>query len=230
MHKLYFIDLDGTILHHHRDAEENEIVCEQSRNRYISVIDKDVLKILKSKPEDVVILTSRSYAQCLRVPEVREMPYILANNGGTLIRNGVIDLDWEIKSQKMIENIRERLNDIYVEINSFKCSSISYVNSMYLAYQGEDKQKVIELGQKHSDILYKFESSHGVDLVPKGLSKGDSVKRFVTEMIKESDIEVFGFGDSEQDEYMCKNVYIAGKNGVNRVDRVFAEMWRNTNE
>ena len=56
MHKLYFIDLDGTILHHHRDAEENEIVCEQSRNRYISVIDKDVLKILKSKPEDVVIL------------------------------------------------------------------------------------------------------------------------------------------------------------------------------
>lgn len=232
MKTIYFIDLDGTILHHHRDAEENETVCELSRNRYISIIHNNVLEILKKKPENVVILTSRSYAQCLRVPEVANMPFILANNGGTLIKNRCIDLNWELESQQLIEKIRDRINEAYIEINSYRCNSISYVNSMYLAYQGDDKEKVEKLGEKYKDIFDTFRSNHGIDLVPKGLTKGDSVKRFIAEIIKinPEELNIIGFGDSEQDEHMCKNVFITGKDGHTRVDTIFADMWRSTNE
>lgn len=235
--KMYFLDLDGTILHHHRECESFESEVEWSKGKNISVMMNEVYEIIKERPRNVVFVTARSYPQCLRVKGlVENARYILADNGGTLIRDGKIDMNWLNETNEKLSWTREIMDNIWRKINKSYTGEVKYVNSMYIFYSGENKDilyRELREDEEVTEYCRVYDEGKRVVIIPNSVTKYACVKRFIDKYkdLHEDKLDIRVFGDSEVDVGMglvttASKVYTVDKDKAgDRVDKKFVEMY-----
>lgn len=89
-----FSDLDGTLIFSAKKKRPRDIVCEYKDGAEISCITARQAELLPGLP--VIPVTTRSIEQYRRIrfPEGFSPEYALADNGGTLLVNGIPDPEW----------------------------------------------------------------------------------------------------------------------------------------
>lgn len=206
---LFACDLDNTLIHSYKRADKNDICVEIKEGKELSFMTpKGYLALQKiAEQVDFVPVTTRSTEQYKRINLLKGAypKYALTTNGGILLVNNEVDLNWLDESKKMIENTYGEMEKGFETLQ--KDPNISFeiriVDEMFVFTKTKDVFKTTETLKSHLDESKVDILSHGekIYIFPKAMNKGTAVKRLKKRLQREYLISA---GDSEFDVPMLK--------------------------
>ena len=213
--KILNVDLDNTLIYSYKhNIGEDKINVELYNGREISFITKKTFDLLKKVKEKYLVVptTTRTKEQYDRIfLGVGEFKYALVCNGGILLVDGKIDIDWYNKSKSLIcESCDELLKAIeYLENEKLRTFEVRFIEELFVFTKCDEPERVVENLKEKLDmsLVYVFNNGVKVYVVPKRLDKGTAVKRFreYIEIGKNEKVrKVVAAGDSEFDVSMVK--------------------------
>jgi len=101
---ILFTDLDNTLIYSRKTDIKKRISVEVYKGEDNSFMSKYSYELLKKLHERLLIVpvTTRTYTQYERINLSILPKYVLCANGGQLLKNGVSDNEWYLKSLEII--------------------------------------------------------------------------------------------------------------------------------
>ena len=134
----FYVDLDNTIIYSYKhEIGPMKRCAEIYQGREISFLTEKTWQGLKLIAELalVVPVTTRTLEQYHRIRlGIGELPYVLACNGGILLRNGREDPDWYEASRKLVEKSRGEMEKALELLDKDKavCFEIRWVKELFV--------------------------------------------------------------------------------------------------
>lgn len=207
MMKIYFIDLDGTLIFSHRHFHDGYEPIEVYKGKDISFIENRTYKRLVETIEhnEFVPVTSRTKEQYARINifQQHKPQYALLDNGGVLLINGDEDIEWTKDTHHILKDSAEGLADI--ENWASKYGAVKRQDAIILFVKPTDDERrgeIINGLNQYLDFCW-FEHGNKLYICSKQLTKGASVERFKK---KHGVDRCIGAGDSEVDFSMLDYV------------------------
>lgn len=180
---LFACDLDGTLIRSHRRRRPEDICVEIYEGREQSFISPQALETLHALNKRVLFVpvTSRSLAQYARLPFLRApenaSPYALAANGGFLLENQNLSMEWAEDSIRMANGSRAALQRAPEVLERCGCSGIRTVDGLFVCAKlppgGVEKARMM-LADEPLDLV---EAKTTLYVLPKGCHKGIALQR-----------------------------------------------------
>lgn len=232
---IFFSDLDKTLIYSYKHdiGKEKELV-EMYQGREVSYISKKTSDLLKkmmgtrkiAENNNVLFVptTTRTIQQYNRITlPIEKQKFALVCNGGILLEEGNINQVWYKKSLEIIKDSNAEIKKAIsiLEKDESVNFEIRYIEDLFVFTKSEDPQKTLNnlkesIDQDKVDV---FLNGVKVYAVPKKLTKGNAVKRFIdfyknnikqddikTDDIKAEDIKTVAAGDSLFDISMLESV------------------------
>ncbi len=200
--KLFFSDLDGTLIFSAKHRKDGDIVVEKKDGESITCISPKQSELFPLLSEAVVPLTTRSIEQYKRIVIEGFSPkYALCSNGGILLVDGIPDEEWRRQSEKLYEQAADEIAHFrtLLENDKHRSFEIRLVDGLFLFTKSENPQLTLDyLGE--GELCDCFSTGQKVYVVPKSLGKGEAVKRFTERLA--FDGEIICAGDSLMDVSM----------------------------
>jgi len=226
---IFFTDLDNTIIYSYKhDIGKEKRNVELYQGREISFITNRTYELLckARKSMTIVPISTRTIEQYNRIDlGTGTFSHALVCNGGILLVNGERDKKWYDTS---LEMIAESVNDLkkalnYLEHDSRRTFELRFIESLFVFTKCEEPESVVG-DLKHilnSQMVDVFNNGSKVYVVPKALSKGNAVNRYLKWNKNEKTIAA---GDSEFDISMlrCTDIGICPVGFVKEFDIDFA--------
>ena len=178
--KTVFSDLDGTIIFSHRHEIGERVLVEKLNGKpqaYMTVKGYDALQRFGNKW--FIPVTSRTIAQYRRIhffKDNREPDYALLDNGGVLLKDGKVDIEWLYKTKELFQDDLERL---YSFQESLDYAKSKLQDDLILFLRDGDTERAIKAAE--SEGFMTFVTSGKKYACPPGLTKGAAVNRFKAE-------------------------------------------------
>lgn len=203
---LFFTDLDNTMIYsHHIKISKPKIVVEHLNGREQSFMTEYAYNFLSSADWlEIVPVTTRTQQQYDRIEcsEKLRFKYAIVCNGGKLLVDGKEDLEWSYKTNILVRDNYESLQQA-TEILSKLCFSVTiHKPERYMSYiKCSNPESVYKELIKSVDFNKVNVERDGrkVYLFAKGISKGEAVKRFI---MKRRSKTILSAGDNLMDVSM----------------------------
>lgn len=222
----FFSDLDNTLLYSHRVSLPGEcIAVEYLNNRVQSYMTKKTYNFLiESNGVFLIPTTTRTCEQYARLSETFAKfgcRYALVCNGGILLDNNEIDLEWLSETKKIAGDELSDLNEASkLFLRFFPKENIHYANDiMIYAKTDTTASDAVRLtSMLNTESLNVYYDSRKVYCIPSSINKGNAIKRFSNRM---GITWTIAAGDSVPDIPMLKtsNLAILPNNLSNSVER-----------
>ena len=176
---IVFSDLDGTLIFSAAKRQPGDILCESKGVQEISCITSRQAELLPGL--DIIPVTTRSIEQYRRISIPGFSPeYALADNGGTLLVNGVPDPAWTRDSMDLVRECSRELSDCRRVLESDPCRSfeIRMVDGMFLFTKSTDPESTAAaLAESAGNRVRCYYTGAKVYALPAGLCKGAAAMR-----------------------------------------------------
>lgn len=175
-----FSDLDGTLIFSAKRKQVGDIVIERKNGEEISCVTARQAELFPSL-ENVIPVTTRSIEQYRRIEFARfgfEPKYALCDNGGTLLVDGGVDMEWLGWSAEIFAESRHELSRFreLLENDPRRGFEVRLVDGLFLFTKSKKPPETLKyLG--NGELCESFFTGEKVYVVPKKLSKGAAVKR-----------------------------------------------------
>ncbi|MDR1481509.1 MAG: HAD hydrolase family protein [Synergistaceae bacterium] len=184
---IFFSDLDNTLIHSYKNARIGDICVETRNGRALSYISPNSYKLLRSVAESVefVPVTTRSVEQYRRLSMLGDNypRFALVCNGAILLKDGEIDGEWADESRMLFEESIVRLPEykkwLEGQPDFFYDTRLAddffiFAKRVSFAHFTEALDNFVD----HAlfDLHFAFKK---VYIMPKGLTKGAAVTRFM---------------------------------------------------
>lgn len=211
---IFHTDLDNTLIYSYKhNIGENKTCVEVYQERDISFMTNVSLDLLRKVQDKVLIVptTTRTIEQYQRINLGIGVPeYSLVCNGGVLLINGNEDKDWYEESLKLVENSTPELSkgELILENDKNVNFEIRNIKGLFVFTKSLKPEETVSLLKESINLSLVDVFSNGVKvyIVPKGLSKGNAIKRFRCRLEPTC---VIAAGDSEFDISMLSNADVA---------------------
>ncbi len=186
---LFASDLDNTMIHSYKKANENEICVEYANDgkklSYMTPFSYNALaEINKFENLCFVPLTTRSVEQYQRIRLFSDSypHYAIASNGGNLLIDNVIDDEWHSESLSLIENSipeLEKSKKLLLKDKNIQFEPI-FVDELFMYTKSDTPEETALMLKENLDleVVSVFTNGQKVYALPKNLSKGNAVNRF----------------------------------------------------
>lgn len=207
---IFATDLDGTMIFSHRlicGLEENTHCVEFYQGRPITFMTYTAIEKLKSLTQKMYVIpvTTRAVYQLNRVEFWSATEYAIADNGGTILHNGIPIIEWEQCMQKILANFN--LQAVYELFLSLPClqSDPRIIDGKFVFAKSSDVENCKKLlYEKLSTKIWQilFQGSK-IYAIPQGITKGAAL-RYLCENILYQHLPAIAAGDSNLDIPMLK--------------------------
>ncbi len=185
---LFACDLDNTIIHSYKKAQESDICVEKKDEKKLSYMTQKSYKLLNEiyeKRTDILFvpLTTRTMEQYNRINllDSKFPKYALAANGGILLIDNCIDEKWYEES---LEIIKDSLNELKLSMDILEKDKNIYmdiriIDGLFVYTKSSNPKKTLSVLSENIDIskVDVFENGDKVYVISKKLNKGAAVKR-----------------------------------------------------
>ena len=185
---LFACDLDNTIIHSYKKAQESDICVEMKDEKKLSYMTQKSYKLLNEiyeKRTDILFvpLTTRTMEQYNRINllDSKFPKYALAANGGILLIDNCIDEKWYEES---LEIIKDSLNELKLSMDILEKDEniyidIKIIDGLFVYTKSSNPKKTLSVLSENIDIskVDVFENGDKVYVISKKLNKGAAVKR-----------------------------------------------------
>ncbi len=206
---LFHSDLDNTLIYSYKhDIGPNKKCVEIYQDREISFMTTESFEILKRIQSKILFIptTTRTIEQYQRIRFDIDIPqYALVCNGGILLKDGIIDLDWYQETLNIISDVREEVEKSIglLEKDKNRYFEIRYIEQLFVFTKTSQPTVTIEY---LSSILDKnkvdvFNNRDKIYVIPKELNKGTGILRLKKKLSAD---KIIAAGDSEFDIPMLK--------------------------
>lgn len=186
---LFACDLDNTLIHSYKRADENDICVEIGNDgkklSYMTPKAYDALeKLRENKNICIVPLTTRSIEQYQRINLFKNAvpEYAMTSNGGNLLINGVPDREWYEDSLKLISNCIDEMKKGMDILDNHSATQFPsrFVDELFVFTKSAAVDEITRILENSldTDKVSVFRNGVKVYVLPKILSKGTAVKRF----------------------------------------------------
>ena len=210
---IFFTDLDNTMIYsHHREIGKPKIVVEYLDGREQSFMTEFAYDFLLSADWlDVVPVTTRTKQQYDRIEcsEKLRFKYAIVCNGGKLLVDGQEDLEWSDKTDVLVRDNYESLEQATELLSKLCHSETMHRPEKYMSYvKCFDPESVYKEISKSLDPNKVNVQKDGrkVYLFANGISKGEAIKRFIRRRKAET---ILSAGDNLMDVSMLNNADFA---------------------
>lgn len=210
---LFVSDLDNTLLFSLRKSRPGEICIEkkdEKKQGFMTGFTYNSLKIINDITNFVPV-TARSISQYRRIQwnDMQSPEYAIVSNGGILIKNGNIDINWLKTSQELVEPFKNEMWNLYNIFNSTKkCKVTRIVDGMYFYVHCYDEAQAVDCITQYKTVSQFEVVSHGkkVYFFPPVINKGNAVERLKAYIPYE---KIVAAGDSIVDLPMLQKADLA---------------------
>lgn len=185
---LFACDLDNTIIHSYKKAQESDICVEMKDEKKLSYMTQKSYKLLKEIYEQrtdilFVPLTTRTMEQYGRIKllDGKFPKYALAANGGILLIDNCIDEKWYEES---LEIIKDSLNELKLSMDILEKDKNIYfdiriIDGLFVYTKSSNPKKTLSVLSENIDIskVDVYENGDKVYVISKKINKGEAVKR-----------------------------------------------------
>lgn len=216
---LFECDLDNTIIHSYKKADENDICVETGKDgKKLSYMTKkayDSFNFLNDNYSRLKIIpvTTRSIEQYQRIKLFKNNgfpEYAVTSNGGNLLINNIPDKKWFSDSLELIEKCIPELKKSIDMLNAHKSTQFEarFVDELFVFTKSDDIEDIRNILEKNldSNVVSVFENGQKIYVMPNILSKGTACKRLYEKF--KPDISICA-GDSSFDIPMLEYADIA---------------------
>jgi hydroxymethylpyrimidine pyrophosphatase-like HAD family hydrolase len=181
-----FTDLDNTMIYSKRRNVETSKVCVEFKNgeplSYMTDTSLlSMMELISRNDLDIIPITTRTVKQFsrLKLPKFR---YVLLENGGVLIRDGIPDVDWYNESLSYAEECKQDLENAMYLLKTDKNveTEIKFIDDLFVFVKSiapNKTMKILQLGVNQTKVDVCSQGNK-IYVFPKKLSKGYAVKRF----------------------------------------------------
>ena len=201
-----FTDLDNTFMYSKRYSLDNAQCVEHLNNKeqaFVKIDDIGRLEDLRNRGVLFIPLTTRSIKQFKRI-DFNFGKYALVANGSILLKEGVADSDWYLESQYYVHECLGYLFDLHYAASWRQdiFSKAVFVDDSFLFLTSSKPAEATYFLEefKDSDLVDIFMYGRKIYIIPKKLSKGEAIRRFVDKYGKDV---ILSAGDSVSDFSMC---------------------------
>lgn len=221
---LFCSDLDNTLIYSSRRPLDGEKFCvERLDGREISFMTRRALDLLKELGKRMLFIpvTTRRVEQYQRICFPGISPsYVLACNGGVLLEEGRIAVDWYKESLEMVEDCRGELDKgqrVLTEDEN-RDFEVWRIQELFLFTKSRESGETVKKLKMCLDLqkVDVFTNQSKVYVLPKVLNKGTAIERIKCRLGAE---RVFAAGDSAFDVPMLEKADLAYRGG----EKPFAE-------
>lgn len=185
--KLFFTDLDNTLIFSHRHSCDSPFVwIEYFKGNQQSWITKKSYDFFCAPHSFKTIpVTTRSFDQYIRLKDMAEAfrwDKALIYNGAVLLNNGSEDKEWTEESMALADSDRSALSDACSCVQSFAQDKDIIIKDGLMFYVKTDNAQNVLADLKaryHDSGLYFGRDSRKVYCIPGQLNKGAAVRRFI---------------------------------------------------
>lgn len=217
---LFASDLDNTLIHSYKKANENDICVETMQTdigiKNLSYMTPEAYGLFKniysSKSIAFVPVTTRSLSQYQRIHLFNEAvpKYALTSNGGILLIDGKQDEEWYRQSKQLIKPALSELEKgtELLEHDKTRSFDVRFVDGMFIFTKSDNAEETccILREKLNMELVSVHTNGSKVYIIPSLLNKMTAVKR-LAEKYKFS--KVICAGDSEFDIPMLKEADIS---------------------
>ena len=190
-----FTDLDNTMIYSKRRLEStaNMTCVEYYNNEPLSYMLNSTISGLAelSKRINIVPITTRVDYQYDRIG-LQDFEYVLINNGGVLLHNGVVDKSWFEESYDLSLAAGEEFYKIETALMG-KVALLRMPDNMFIFAKSENIDYIYDYVMSMADLskVHVFKQGKKLYVMPYGMNKGNAIKRF-------------------KERFNCEDVYSAG--------------------
>ena len=206
---VFFTDLDNTMIYsHHVEIGKPKIVVEHLDGKEQSLMTEFAYDFLSSADWlDVVPVTTRTKQQYDRIEctERLHFKYAIVCNGGKLLVDGKEDLEWSDKTDVLVRDNYESLEQATELLSEICRGEIIHRPERYMSYiKYSDPEGAYKEIRKLLDPNRVNVQRDGqkVYLFVNGISKGDAIERFIR---KRKVGTILSAGDNLMDVSMLNN-------------------------
>lgn len=206
---VFHTDLDSTLIYSYRhDIGKDKFCVEIYKGKEISFITPETYRLLQEVQSKTLVIptTTRTVEQYERI-QLRQnnFKYVLACNGGILLRDGKEDIDWYEESLSLIEQSADELQKAMsiLENDERRNFELRFVQELFVFTKCAEPEKVTADLKKalNTNLVDVFSHGSKVYVIPKALSKGKAIERFRSRFNVDY---VVSAGDSEFDLSMLE--------------------------
>lgn len=198
---IFHADLDNTLIYSYRhDIGDDKSCVEIYDGREISFCTNRTLDLLGRVSEKALVVptTTRTVEQYNRIDlHMGCFPYVLACNGGVLLRDGQEDEGWYRKSLSFVSSCRHEMDQAMelLEHDEDRTMEVRYVRELFLFTKSSDPGHSARALSEKLDLSAVDIFCNGVKVyvVPKELNKGAAARRLREKVKAET---VIAAGDS----------------------------------
>lgn len=216
---LFECDLDNTIIHSYKKADEKDICVETGKDgKKLSYMTKEAYDSFNFLNDNypqlkIIPVTTRSIEQYQRIRLFRNnrFPgYAVTSNGGNLLVDNIPDKKWFSDSLELIEKCIPELKKSIDILNTHKSTQFEarFVDELFVFTKSDDIEDIRNILEKNLDgnVVSVFENGQKIYVMPNILSKGTACKRLYEKF--KPDISICA-GDSSFDIPMLEYADIA---------------------
>ncbi len=207
---LFCSDLDNTLIYSYKqEIGSDKRAVEIKDGKELSYMTQKSYRLLEKVKEHFcfVPITTRSLEQYRRIrlgshwyPE-----YALAANGGILLDNNTVDLDWYQESKDLIKKAEKELKQsiAILEKDENVILEVRKVDDLFAFTKSNNPEKTIEILKKniHMEEVNVYKNGQKVYVFPKILNKGNALRRLKDKCEPEF---IIAAGDSDFDISMLQ--------------------------
>lgn len=186
---LFACDLDNTLIHSYKKADENDICVELYHDgkklSYMTPKAYDALNNLNKNDNICLVpLTTRSIEQYQRIHLFKNTcpKYAITSNGGNLLINNIPDPEWLNESKELISDSIDEMKKSIDILNAHSATQFEarFVDELFVFTKSDDIENIkkILVNSLDMDKVSVFNNGQKIYVLPHILSKGTAIKRF----------------------------------------------------
>ncbi len=204
---LLALDLDNTLIHSYKKAESSHICVEEGNIngvlKKLSYMTPEAVEKLRGLSSGIlpIPITTRSEEQFRRISIFGDsVPMAVTSNGGMLFINGVPDKTWRTESEQLINAAISELErgKTLLETDNNRSFEVRFVDNSFIFTKSDKPSETVSMLKSQLEMQTVDVMTNGskIYILPKGLNKGDALKRLKKRLSPETTIAA---GDSEFD-------------------------------
>ena len=204
---LFHTDLDRTLIYSRRVNIKSKKICVENRlGEELSFMTEYGYEMLHKLKEKILIVPTTT--RCIRQYNYIDLGYIpkyaLLTNGGVLLKDGKLDEKWYKDSLEIVKSADSELKKVNTILDKLDFENKTRTeDDLFLMIQSENPEELASILKENLDLkkVDIFFNNIKAYVMPKGLSKGDAVRRFKEKLTAE-DIKIkksISAGDSDMD-------------------------------
>ena len=214
---VFFVDMDNTIIYSSRhDIGTDKIPVELYEGRNISFISKKTLSLLSKACEThlIVPISTRTIEQYNRIKlGALTFKYELVCNGGILLLDGRRDASWYMMSLEAAHYCNGQFKNAmeFLGCDKRRTFEVRFIERLFVFTKcsasfevKKDLSSILDMS-----LVDVYTNGSKIYVLPKALSKGECVKRFIKRFRSDIPHTVIAAGDSEFDISMLSIADVA---------------------